>query len=103
MADEEYVVVSFSEAATIRQADHIADRLGQALSQSDHIEIDCSALTEVDFAFIQLLIAAQKSAHAAGKRLELSKPAQGALLEALNVIGLHDSPRREFWLKGRAD
>lgn len=94
------VVISFSQAATIRQADDIAAQLGQALAQADSIEIDCSALTEVDFAFIQLIIAARKSAEAAGKRLALSAPARGELLRAVAICGLDDGPQREFWLRG---
>lgn len=95
------VVIGFSGAATIRQADDTAQRLIQALDQHDRIEVDCTAVTEADFSFIQLLIAARKSADASGKSLVLSAPATGALLEALTICGLDDSPRRDFWLKGR--
>lgn len=101
MAGAPNAVVSFSGAATIRQTDETAERLKQALDQFDTVEIDCAALTEVDFSFIQVVIAALKSAEGAGKVLVLSAPASGVLLEALAVCGLDDSPRREFWLKGR--
>ncbi|MDO8608639.1 MAG: STAS domain-containing protein [Phaeospirillum sp.] len=102
MASAPTVVIDFSGAATIRHADEIAGRLKQALSSSDRIEVDCTAVTEVDIAFIQLILAARKTAEAAGKTLTLSAPAVGALLEALTICGTQDGPRAQFWLGGRA-
>lgn len=101
MASAPTVVIGFSGAATIRHADDIAERLKQALASSDRIEVDCSGVTEVDIAFIQLILAARKSAEAAGKMLALSAPAGGPLLEALTICGTQDGPRAQFWLGGR--
>ena len=96
------VVIGFSGAATIRQADEIAERLKQALASSDRVEIDCGEVTEVDLTFLQLILSARKSAEATGKVLSLSAPACGALLEAVTVCGAQDGPRAEFWLNRRA-
>jgi len=96
------VVIGFSGAATIRHADEIAERLRQAFASSDRIEIDCTQVTEVDVTFLQLLIAAVKSAEASGKVLSLSAPVRGALLEAVSVCGVQDGPRAQFWLERRA-
>ncbi|EME69554.1 sulfate transporter/anti sigma-factor antagonist sTAs [Paramagnetospirillum caucaseum] len=101
MARAPTVVIGFTGAATIRQADDIARQLKQALESSDRIEVDCSGLTEVDVAFIQLILAACKSAEAAGKVLSLSAPAGGALLEILTICGAQDGSRAQFWLEGR--
>jgi len=100
MAGGPTVVIGFSGTVTIRHVEETAERLRQALASSDRIEVDCSALTEVDFSFIQLIIAAQKSAATAGKTLTMSAPAQGPLLAALTVIGIDDSSRRDFWRIG---
>ena len=92
------VTVKFSGAATIRQADEIADQLSQALAQSAPILLDCSELDEVDFSFIQLVVAAQKQAVRQGVSLDMASPARGALLDALAVCGVDNGPRRAFWL-----
>ena len=102
MASAPIVVLGFSGAATIREADEMAVRLKQALASSDRIEVDCSGVTEVDLAFLQLILAARKSAEAVGKQLCLSAPAGGVLLEALTVCGAHDGSRAQFWLEGRS-
>lgn len=93
------VTVTFSGAATIRQVDEIADQLGQALGRSAPILLDCSALDEVDFSFLQLVVAAQKQAARQGISLTMASPARGALLAALAVCGADNGPRRDFWLR----
>ena len=102
MADTPTVVIGFSGAATIRHAEDIAERLKQALESSDHVEVDCTGVTEVDFTFMQLLLAARKSAETGGKTLSLSAPASGALLEAVTICGAQEGPRATFWLERRA-
>lgn len=92
------VTVKFSGAATIRQVDEIADRLGQALAQSVSVQLDCSELADVDFSFIQLVTAAEKQAVRQGTTLTMAHPARGALLDALAVCGADNGPRRAFWL-----
>lgn len=92
------ITVIFSGAATIRQVDEIADRLGQALARSGPVLLDCTGLDEVDFSFIQLVIAAQKQAARQGTPLTMASPARGALLDALTVCGVDNGPRRDFWL-----
>jgi ABC-type transporter Mla MlaB component len=99
MASAPIVVIGFSGAATIRQADDIAERLRQALASSDRLEVDCSGVTEADVSFIQLLLSARKSAEASNKALTLSAPASGPLLEVLTICGAHEGT---FWLGRRA-
>ena len=102
MTNAPTVVIGFFGAATIRQADDIAERLKQALATSDRIEIDCTEVTEVDVTFMQLILSARKSAEAAGKALTLSAPASGALLDAVTICGAQDGPRANFWLERSA-
>lgn len=102
MAEAPTVVIGFSGAATIRHAEDIAARLRQALGSSDHVEIDCSEISEVDITFVQLVMSAHKTAEGAGKTLSLSAPAKGSLLEAVTICGAQNGPRATFWLERRA-
>jgi len=95
------IVIPFSGAVTIRQADDIAGRLKLALATADRIEIDCGGVTEADTAFIQLIIATRKSALKAGKALVLSAPAKGDLLKTLAAIGIQPDGSQDFWFQGR--
>ena len=95
------VVIGFSGETTIRQANEIAERLKHALASSDRVEVDCSGVTETDITFIQMMVAAHKSALAAGKVIELSAPARGPLLEAVTLCGAENGPRSHFWFEGR--
>jgi len=96
------VVIGFSGETTIRQANDIAERLKHALASSDRVEVDCSGVTETDITFIQMMVAAHKSALAAGKVIELSSPAHGALLETVTICGAENGPRSNFWYEGRS-
>jgi len=75
--------------------------LKHALASSDRVEVDCSGVTETDITFIQMMVAAHKSALAAGKVIELSAPARGPLLEAVTLCGAENGPRSHFWFEGR--
>lgn len=96
------IVIGFSRAATIREADDIVQRLKEALAASNRIEVDCGGVVELDVTFIQSLLAARKSAVAAGKTLTLSGPADGALLQALSLCGALTGAHAAFWIEGRA-
>jgi anti-anti-sigma regulatory factor len=92
---------------TIRQAEDIRDRLLAALHDRQDIIIDCSATTEVDLTFIQLVLAARKSAAAAGKHLSLVPPGNGLLTEVLQQAGLVGAPDmlpadKSFWCNEEA-
>jgi len=96
--------LKFSGPLTVRVAKPIRTRLIEALRQFPSVTIDCSDATEVDLSFIQLVLAARKSASAAAKTLSLAQPADGALREALQQAGLVAPADREpvadqtFWL-----
>ena len=90
----------FSGPATIRQAEQLAARLLQALAEADRIEIDCSAVTEIDITFIQLILSAGLSAANAGKALLLSAPPTGALLAVLTLCGAHTGSQQLSGFRG---
>jgi hypothetical protein len=64
--------------------------------------IDCSAATEIDLTFIQLLIAARVSTSAAGRPLHLAREPDGTLLDTLNRGGFRvvPEPGGGFWFTG---
>jgi hypothetical protein len=68
------------------------------------INIDCSAATEIDLTFIQLLIAARVSTCAAGRTLTLIPCPDGVLLDTLTRGGFRLVPETDggFWFTGDA-
>ncbi|HJV52080.1 MAG TPA: STAS domain-containing protein [Noviherbaspirillum sp.] len=72
---------------TIYQAGELKQTLQAALQQGDALEIDLSAVGEIDTAGVQLLIAAKKSAQAAGKELRLVAHSD-AVVEAFELLDL---------------
>ena len=102
MTDTSAMTVTFTGAATIRQAEDMAISLSQSLATADRIQIDCRGVTEADTAFVQLIIAARNSADRAGKSLELISPATGSLLAALTALGIQPGGSQNFWFQGRA-
>lgn len=77
---------------TIRTAKALHGELLDALIQHDSIEIDCSAASAADLSFLQLLIAARKSAVQAGKTLLIRDAANGVIDDALRRAGLSGLP-----------
>jgi ABC-type transporter Mla MlaB component len=95
--------IVFDGVATIRTIDALHVRLADALCAQDHLQIDVSGLTEVDISFIQLVLAARKSARRDGKRLSLAAPADGVLRDSLILGGFlapdgQPHPGTDFWL-----
>ena len=95
-------IITFQGAMTIHDAEATRLRLLAAMADSDRIEIDCSAVSEVDLTFIHILLAARQGAAHSGKTLRLAQPAAGALLDALERGGFVGNPGgapndRQFW------
>ena len=72
---------------TIRTIEPVRASLLEALERSASVQVDCTAAEAVDVCFIQLLLAARRSALKAGKRLLLTAPAAGPLLATLEQGG----------------
>jgi ABC-type transporter Mla MlaB component len=89
---------------TVRTIALVHERLLAALREFPSVTVDLSRAGEVDLSLIQLMLAARKSAAAAGKRLSLAAPVDGALRDALACAGLiasaDDQPAADqaFWL-----
>ena len=89
--------------AGLRNAQEIATQLRQALADHSTITVVIDAVTSIDISIIQLLVAARKSALAAGKSVILSAPADGPLRRLLTQAGLvaadgqSKTPEGDFW------
>ena len=95
------VVLDFTGPQTVREAEQVAGRLREALSGGGEVLLDCGRIEEVDLTFIQLVIAARKSAERDGKTLTLQSPAQGPLLKALDLAGILPGGPQNFWFEGK--
>jgi hypothetical protein len=75
-----------------------------ANTASSGITIDCSAATEIDLTFIQLLVAARISARTAGLSINFAPCLDGALLDTLTRGGFRVVPENGagFWFTGEA-
>ena len=98
--------IALAGAQTIRNADDAGARLLATLAGHSTVEIDCSATSEIDLSIVQLILAARKSALAAGKNLLLAQTATGVLHDVLMRGGfLHADPaaprtdEQAFWLR----
>lgn len=88
---------------TVASAEEIRDRLVEAVAQGRDVVVECTGAESCDLSFVQLLVAARKSAAAIGVELSLASPATGALLETLRRGGLLESAaERRFWVKEQA-
>lgn len=63
-------------------------RLLVALAAADRVEIDLTGVDEADLAFLQLLVAAGKSARAGGKRLSWQAGENSPVAVAMRRAGL---------------
>jgi len=91
-------------ALTIRNMPSIHSRVLDAIRRHQTVQIDSAGATEVDLSFVQLLVAARRSAALEGRSLSLTDPATGPVLDTLTRAGLLDpknpdlSGNEAFWL-----
>lgn len=94
---------ALSGEMTVRESEAIRKKISDALEGDIHLTLDCADVTRVDLSFIQLILAARKSAAAAGMTLTLRHPAGGVLAEALARAGIAapdadpSDPDQIFW------
>jgi ABC-type transporter Mla MlaB component len=74
-------------AHTVRQAIETQAGIVDALRDHADTRLDCTGVTEADLSLIQILLAAQSSAAAAGRRFALHASPQGPVLAALQRGG----------------
>jgi two-component system chemotaxis sensor kinase CheA len=77
---------------TVAVCETLQADLAAALDEADDIVVDVDPDAETDLSFLQLLVAAERSAHARGKRVALSAPPAGVFAEAIRVCGFAAAP-----------
>ncbi len=95
------ISVKLSGVASIRNVAQHHGVLLDALNEGGDMSLDLGAAEDVDLAFVQLILAARRSAEARGVSLTLSDPAPKPILQVLErggFIGPAPDHRRQFWL-----
>jgi ABC-type transporter Mla MlaB component len=103
--------LAFEGALTMRTIEALHATLRDAIKQYASVAIDCTAATEVDLSFVQLLVAARVSAGHSDKSVVLAACPDGALLDTLTRVGFRivaeDQPgqapvtdSQTFWFEG---
>jgi hypothetical protein len=96
-------VIEAPSSVTVRNAGEFAGRLLEAVQSGGDIDVDASALAEVDLSFIQLVLAARAHLEHEGATLGLAQPAGPALTALLDRAGFLGDPRPadlDFWFHG---
>ena len=86
-------VLSLTGGLTTPRAEAIHAEVFAVVSGHSNIAIDCSNASEMDVAFIQILVAAQRFAVKSGKTVGLAAPPAGILAETLRRCGF-PAPQR---------
>ena len=103
MTGDSPYTLPISGDAGLRNVQDIATLLRQALADHHAITVVTDGLTSIDLTIVQLLVAARKSALAAGKTLTLRAPADGVLHRLLlqagfvGADGVARTPEGDFW------
>jgi ABC-type transporter Mla MlaB component len=88
---------------TIRTITSVHHRLRASLEASDSVELELGGAGPIDVSFVQLALAARRSAEAAGKRVVWAKPAAGPLRDVLirggfvSPVAGHASAAEAWW------
>ena len=86
-------VLSLTGSLTTPRAEAIHSEVFAVLSGHSSVTIDCSNASEMDVAFIQILVAANRFAAQSDKTVALASPPAGLLAETLNRCGF-SPPKR---------
>jgi len=96
-------LIRFSNNVTISNISNAHDILCVAIAHNNSIIIELDGLEEADLTFVQLIESARRSAAEDGRSIQLSRAADGAVLQVLQRGGFldpEDRDRTNFWLQG---
>lgn len=96
-------VIAVPPSVTVRSAHQFAQEILAGFDTERDLDLDLSALGEVDLAFVQIVIAARDQWTRAGRDLRLVQPAGGTLVALLDRAGFLTDPTpqdTEFWFHG---
>jgi two-component system chemotaxis sensor kinase CheA len=80
-------VLALTGAMSVREAAQTKADVLAALAEPGDLLLDCAGVTQADLSFIQIILAAHRSARALGKRLALAASPVAALRQALERGG----------------
>jgi Anti-anti-sigma regulatory factor (antagonist of anti-sigma factor) len=86
-ADEGPRLVKLGASLTIDKAAVLKDELSAALSDSERVLLDVSAIEELDLSCLQVLYAAKAQAKEMGRTLHLSGQGSDKILSRLSACG----------------
>jgi anti-anti-sigma regulatory factor len=72
---------------TLASAPKIRQDVMDAINAHSHVVADVSRATDADLTFIQILIAAKRTATARGKTFLINAPENGVVIEKINCVG----------------
>lgn len=87
MINQNSSIIVIGEKAGIKEAADLHSRIDCSLKDCSVIEIDCSETKDFDLTFVQILLAARKTAEKNGKAFRLAPSAPDALLRLLERGG----------------
>jgi HPt (histidine-containing phosphotransfer) domain-containing protein/anti-anti-sigma regulatory factor len=87
-AEQGSLVLRFEDQLTVAHAQEAHARISSALANHASVIIDVSNPQDIDLTFLQILIAANKTAKANGRQLLINAPADGMLADKLKAAGL---------------
>lgn len=96
-------VVAVPDSVTVRSVREFGQNLLAEFESGQDVDLDLSALAEVDLAFVQLVHAARDQWTRAGRVLRLAQPAGEPLVALLERAGFLTDPNPqdlEFWFHG---
>ena len=88
------ITLTLSGSLGLKDVARLREELLAAFESHAAVTLDCTGLTEADFAIAQLLVAAKKTASAGGTALTLEADQAGVLRQLLTRIGLLDADGR---------
>ena len=97
------VIVTLSGSLGLKDVTRLRDELLAAFEANTAVTLDCSQLAEADFAIVQLLVAAKKTANAGGGTLTIKAEKTGVLGQLFIKTGLISADGRplvsdlDFW------
>ena len=80
-------ILSLTGSLTTPRAEAVHAEVFAVLSGHANVAVDCSNASEMDVAFIQILVAAHRFAAKSGKSVALAAPPAGLLAETLKRCG----------------
>jgi len=79
--------LALQECLTVAYADQLHEQIVEALQNHARVALDCSAATEMDVSFLQILLGASRIVDSTDKVICLSAPPSGLLAETMSRCG----------------